>query len=249
MSYENNKIIDLLTESKKTKANLEKTGEHISNACGRLAELIDIATLPITILNFGIKSATEYFKNNFNADLQRKLINIDSENLQPPSLSISSLSLQGLAIYHTQGEIKNLFLNLLAKSMNSKSTIEIHPAFIDTIKQLSPNEALILNKLSQENLSNWTLSGEEYFDVLIKWDKICEQYIDTDNFTLYLENLFRLQIMTIHDHQEIKHYPAGVDPYSDSDYDAEIKLKSFSDVYITEFGHAFIECCVKENAI
>ena len=83
--------------------------------------------------------------------LEEKLKNIPSENIVPPSPRIAVPTLQNASITEDI-EIRELYAQLLANSMNETMKDGIHPAFVEIIKQLSPDEAKILRYMSSNTI-------------------------------------------------------------------------------------------------
>ena len=79
--------------------------------------------------------------------LQEKLKNIPPEDIVQPSPRIAIPSLQNASITE-ESEVRELYASLLANSMNKVVKDGVHPAFIEIIKQLSPDEAKILRYMS-----------------------------------------------------------------------------------------------------
>ena len=79
--------------------------------------------------------------------LQEKLKNIPPEDIVQPSPRIAIPSLQNASITE-ESEVRELYASLLANSMNKVVKDGVHPAFVEIIKQLSPDEAKILRYMS-----------------------------------------------------------------------------------------------------
>ena len=83
--------------------------------------------------------------------LEEKLKNIPSENIVPPSPRIAVPTLQNASITEDI-EIRELYAQLLANSMNETMKDGIHPGFVEIIKQLCSDEARILKYMSAHTI-------------------------------------------------------------------------------------------------
>ena len=100
--------------------------------------------------------------------------------------------------------IKVCYANLLASSMNIDKKGEVHPAFVDIIKQLAPDEAKLLKYFSSQEVIpaiETQLKSEDRngFSILEKLNvNIPAGILDIyDNYRVYIENLCRLQLIEI----------------------------------------------------
>lgn len=87
----------------------------------------------------------EYFNDTFAQDIGTKIADIPDENLVTPPANIAVPALQGLSCTFGEPELKEMYLNLLATASDGRRTGQAHPAFVEIIKQLSPEEAGLLN--------------------------------------------------------------------------------------------------------
>ena len=92
------------------------------------------------------KLATDLGQKN-TAKLQQKvaenLANVPKENIvEPPSHVAVPVIIANS--YNENEELRDLYVKLLAKSMDKRTQNQVHPSFVEIIKQLSPEEALLL---------------------------------------------------------------------------------------------------------
>ena len=125
--------------------------QRVKDAAGQLAEAsltiskaINNVLLPLAAINFAFDKAKKYFSERFAQDLSDKAKKIPGEFLVDPKLSIAGGALQGLAFVHEDAALRELFLNLIATSMDSRKSRDAHPAFVEVIKQLDSQEAQFL---------------------------------------------------------------------------------------------------------
>ena len=76
--------------------------------------------------------------------LEKKLENVYPELIEVPEPFIAVPALQYISYCMDNEELRDMYATLLANSMNKVVKKGVHPAFIEIIKQLSPDEAKIL---------------------------------------------------------------------------------------------------------
>lgn len=95
--------------------------------------------------------------------LEYKLQNISPDKIVTPEPYVAIPALQAITYSMNSEELRELYANLLAKSMNIDTKNFVHPSFVEIIKQLSPEDAQVLNKISTDDyLSVATLSASKY---------------------------------------------------------------------------------------
>jgi len=108
-------------------------------------------------------------------------------------------------------EIRNMYANLLASSMSEKVKNDVHPAFVEIIKQLSPDEARILkflfNGVGNEPIIHLRLVDKNThggvavirnFTQLFRKVENLEQK-DYNKVAILLDNLSRQKLIEIHE--------------------------------------------------
>ena len=91
-------------------------------------------------------------KCNFNYEkgqllLAEKLKDENPENIVQPEPYVAIPVIQAMSYSIDNDELRNLYANLLAKSMQKDTKDSVHPSFVEVIKQLSPFEAKLLADL------------------------------------------------------------------------------------------------------
>lgn len=78
---------------------------------------------------------------NFKDELELKVSSIPEEKLIEPPLHVLGPTLEASKYYFESKELRTMFTNLIASSINSDVIGKTHPAFVEVIKQLSPLDA------------------------------------------------------------------------------------------------------------
>lgn len=194
--------------------------------------------------------------------LQEKLKNIPPEDIVQPSPRIAIPSLQNASITE-ESEVRELYASLLANSMNKVVKDGVHPAFVEIIKQISPDEAKILRYMSifssvptislrAENKDQSGITVINCFSNIGELMK-CEKPYDIGK---YFDNLERLGVIRrsgafesftdksiyepLKSHEFIKEKEHSIQ--NSLDRNIPNILEGF--VEITSFGRAFCDTCV-----
>lgn len=185
--------------------------------------------------------------------LAEKLKHIPEEKIVEPEPYVAVPALQQLSYSLDSEELRELYANLLASSMNIDKKGEVHPAFVDIIKQLAPDEAKLLRYFSSQEVIpavEVQLKSEEGngFSILEKLNvNIPVGVLDIyDNYRVYIENLCRLQLIEIPPNLHYKNenlYTSlensvkyiGI-PKDRLDFNRKI-------IRVTQFGEKFTEIC------
>lgn len=109
-----------------------------------LTKTINNVLVPLAAINFAFDKARAYFSGKFQQDIAEKAQAIPPEHVVEPKASIAGPTLQGLAFTHEEPNLKEMYLNLLATSMDGRSASFAHPAFVEIIKQLDSEDARLV---------------------------------------------------------------------------------------------------------
>lgn len=190
--------------------------------------------------------------------IEEKVKQIPEEKIVEPESYVAIPAIQQLCYCQNSESLRDLYANLLVSSMNADKKWQVHPSYVDIIKQLTPDEAKYLksfpivpiqiyplldvdftlgdNKGSHPIITNFT---DSHIDVLEHPQNICS----------YIDNLVRLNIIEIpfgqvvldsKMYQELENHPmiqnpVGGDP---SMIHYKYRHKMFK---ITTFGLQFLQ--------
>lgn len=185
---------------------LQPTVQEVGKFAARIPRAINAAFsgLDKWILN------KEYAIDETKKLLEKKLENVDPDKIVTPEAYVAVPAIQAISYSMDSEELRNLYANLLAKAMNSDTKDQVHPSFVEIIKQMSPADALVLKEIAySESFSLVSLSVSEYdSDALSAIDKMKESihsysypnitYISFSNYEstlISLDNLLRLRLI------------------------------------------------------
>ncbi|EJL6852752.1 DUF4393 domain-containing protein [Vibrio cholerae] len=170
-------------------------------------------------------------------------------------------------------EVQQMFASLLSAAMDKERANLVHPAYVEVIRQLDPDEAKILKfmhhlggkaptlKFTRSSQPKNGLDREEMFSMTMETEHvnlICEDSGCTyvENESIYLANLKRLDLITgvasnsfveFDVHTRIKE---SVKIEQIKQQNPHINIYSYSNsMYVfTRFGHALVKACFPEES-
>ena len=158
-------------------------------------------------------------------------------------------------------ELRNMYANLLASSMNKTVKNHVHPSFVEIIKQLSPDEAKILQRIYRDKVLPtvsvvWSQSpGIGIVFKLKNFSNVGED-VNCDypfNIQQYFDNLIRLGLCesppsySLTDktrYNDLKsHYLVQSELRIPEDFNYQSSIHE-SLIRLTSFGKVFCEICL-----
>ena len=134
-------------------------------------------------------------------DVEEKLKNIPNENIVTPNPRIAIPALQNASITEEK-DLRQMYANLLANSMNKVVKNGMHPGFVQIINQLSPDEAKILKyiygvKVIPTISLRYEAEDGSGYDIVKNFSIVgsligCEEKIKLNK---YFDNLIRLGLV------------------------------------------------------
>lgn len=228
-----------------------------------VAKAVNAALVPVEGLIWGVEKIKDFVRDR----VASKLEDVPPEDIQQPKPHIAVPAIDALRYTGAEGDLSELYANLLATSMDRATAYRAHPGFVDMIKNMCPDEARIMRFLAQTSyyplVNIISVSTEDQsFQVihrhlsLLGLDAKCEHVPLTSN---YIDNLVRLglvQVETmvkmsnknlytrIEEHQQIKDIIEGLNEIEDRKAKVEpIRLA------VTDLGKQFIRSCVIDKKV
>lgn len=196
--------------------------------------------------------------------LKDKVSLIPEEKLCEPEPYVAIPAIQQIAYCYDSEELREMYANLLASSMNMDKKWAIHPGYVDIIKQITPDEAKIMKQCPSSSLQYIPLINLQihYLDkrgnktLLRHYSKIAEEAgcDNPENISQCLDNLSRLMLINIPDDMHLIE-ESFYEPLINSAFIKEIKdsylLQEREEFhiekklfYVTDFGVGFKKCCI-----
>lgn len=239
---------------------LQPAAQEVGKALGTVAKLVNVALAPVSALVWGYDQIREFTATK----VAEKLKDVPEDKIVTPSPNVAGPAIEALRYTGHEESLSEMYASLLATAMNKDTIQKAHPAFVDIIKQLTPDEAKIVRGFTASQTINPLISikasnpnkpiSDGHVIVLRNFSQIgqragCE-YIEL--VPAYLDNLVRMGLCEI---------PEGVAYTSDTWYSPLInhpdilskieEMKQLnrqteikkSVLMITDFGRQFAMAC------
>ena len=180
---------------------LQPAVRQVGIALEKVAKTIYIVLAPISAFVWGY----EQVKGFVSTRVAEKLKNVPPERIVTPCPQVAVPVLEALRYTGHEEQLRELYANLLATSLDSDTTRNAHPAFVEIIKSMSPDEARILRLFSSVrsmpliDVLGGIKSTFDYIAVRINHSNIGKEAgCDYPELTpAYLDNLCRLGLLQI----------------------------------------------------
>lgn len=182
---------------------LQPAAKQIGQSLETVTKCVNICLAPIKALVWGYDKIETFVTER----VSEKLRNVAPENITSPKLQIAGPVVEALRFVGHVEELRELYANLLANSMDKSTIDEIHPAFVEVVKNMTPEESRILQGFKIMNTQHPAIdiiarvkdtSGYRTvfrnFTLLHK-----EMTIDVNDVPTFLDNLCRLNVLEIPD--------------------------------------------------
>jgi hypothetical protein len=242
---------------------LQPAVRELGGALATVAKAVRIALAPVSAMVWGYEQIAEYVTRRVSEHLR----NVPDAAITTPPPNIAGPTLEALRFTAAIPELREMYARLLATAMDGQSSVRAHPAFIEVIRQLSPDEARLLMSIGTDTFPGVEVIGKHMNgDVQTAVSHLVKHYIllpdglsSTSPATAeeYLDNLLRLGLVeVVHnmplaecDYAPIKE-SAGMSPlvqrFKERFPSAIIEFRE-QVVYLTKFGKQFSKACVPSS--
>jgi hypothetical protein len=237
---------------------IQPAAQELGKGLQLVVRAVNAALTPLKGFIWGIEQIRDFVRTK----VAEKLRSVPPEDIREPEPHIAVPAIEALRYTGAKEELAEMYANLLATSMDVKTALHAHPAFVDMIKNLSPDEARMLRYLSSNTLypiiniklvqsdNGAYVIAHRHFS-LLGMDAHCQHPFLAAS---YLDNLVRLGLAEIPEfghlteealYKRIEGFPQikGIlESYSKfTDRRCEVeKLRAM----VTDLGQQFIRACV-----
>lgn len=212
-----------------------------------VAKMVTLALTPLHGMVWGLERIRDWLS----AALLKRLASTDPAQIQTPAPYIAGQVLVQLLFCADQERLREMYANLLASAMNRQSADAVHPAFVHLIQQLTPDEALLLQRIAtdpgqfalhESSTDSGLAKGSESLSVQFR--NYCEAagVASPSLSDAYLDNLLRLKVLAEQQWSEGTLHPDGHTIHGD--YRAYIDTKYGRLIELSAFGNRFIHTCI-----
>lgn len=251
----NNAISDKNILNKAYDDALHPAAKNIGKALGTLTSTLNALLTPIGWAVYGFEQIDKVVKES----LEHKLSKVPIENLKEPEANIVIPAYESLRYSLNKEQLKDMYINLIANSMQDDKADNVHPAFVSVVNQLSSFDAEFLRLLFYNKdyqlpkikirlqVSKEDTSGIDLLRTLLSplYFSDCSLL---DKYSFSLDNLERLKIIEIHDDYFLSEPNIYDDIIKSIDTDSFLNERDDlnyvnlikGSIYLTKFGEQFV---------
>jgi hypothetical protein len=229
---------------------LQPAAREVSKGFHLVAKTINMVLTPLELTVYGF----EKFKDKVATSLAKKHEKSDIEDIVQPPINIMGPAIEALKYTGDCVELSGLFINLLYSSTHKERVGNAHPAFIEVIKQLSPDEAHLLTFISKLDTYPMICEVSSFVQeshlstITPEFIKIAERVegVDYSMLIAYKENLERLKLIEV-----VSSSVPKIAEVNDSNMeDSELTKIYFNNllhesIWVSEFGALFVKACIR----
>ncbi len=241
---------------------LQPAAKEVGKSLAVVAKTVNIALAPVKVLVWGYEQIEDFINNR----VSEKLKNVPEENITTPPLQLAGPALEALRYAGHDTNLRELYANLLANAMDKDTVHKAHPGFVEILKNLSGDEAIILQAfihtaqfpLIDVNATIKDTSGYNVMAVNFSHINNVVSVAREDLIPSYLDNLVRLGILEI----PFGTYMVGEDIYEPLENDEQLnsiketieqeidKIVTFDrkQIRTTTFGRLFVQNVVADKS-
>ena len=140
---------------------IQPAAQELGKALGTVAKLVNIALAPVSGLVWGYEQIREFTATK----VAEKLKGVPEEEIITPKPNVAGPAIEALRYTGHEESLSEMYANLLATAMTKDKASLAHPAFVEIIRQLTPDEAKILALFNNrfENFRRICYSLREFF--------------------------------------------------------------------------------------
>ncbi|MBP3627361.1 MAG: DUF4393 domain-containing protein [Clostridia bacterium] len=238
-------------------ATMQQTDGALSTVVGFFNNVV---LYPVKKANLTFRYKLEAFED----DLKEKTKHIPPENLQIPPTMIAGPALEALRYTYDEKELREMYENLLASAMDSRLVSQAHPSFVDTIKQMSPLDARLIEIIASNRQFacaniQFSIVNEGTYYVKGMPNYFVEElanFSDPFDVSTSLHNLVRLGLIDIseatlnnYNYQSLKTHPyvlSQLEVFKQFGKKIEVKLNELV-IRINNYGECFAQVCLEKE--
>jgi len=177
---------------------LQPLAKETGKALGTVGKLVNIALKPLEGAVWGYSKIEDYVIEKVSTIHEKRGVNPEDIITPDPDVAVPAIE----AMRYTK--LKEQYAGLIASSMSKKTANDVHPAFVEILKQLSSDEAKIIESLIPNKgplpviFLKTAHGGGETWHGLYYGDKKLRAKCDfCENMERYINNLCRLGILEL----------------------------------------------------
>jgi len=126
---------------------IKPSAQELGKGLETVAKTVNLALEPLSAMIWGYDQVKRYLIHS----ISTRLKSVESQSIVTPPPEIAIPAIDALRWCASKKEIRELFANLIARSMCAEYQDWCHPSFVNILKELTPDEAVILQSIYYSN--------------------------------------------------------------------------------------------------
>lgn len=123
---------------------LQPAAKEVGKSLEVVAKVVGIALAPLKGIVWGYERIEGYLNERVSA----KLVNTAEQDIITPAVNVAGPAVEAMRFAGEDLNLREMYANLIANSMDKNTNIKTLPAFVEILKSLSSDEALIMKQLA-----------------------------------------------------------------------------------------------------
>ena len=134
---------------------LKPAAQEVGSVMGKV---VQAALSPVRGFVWGFEKLRERIFASVEEKLKAKGVPPERMAIPEPTVVVPALLAMSYSMH--QQTLRNMYTNLLSAAMDSQTASEVHPSFVEVVKQLTPDEVRILEVLRREDAAFYDVYAE-----------------------------------------------------------------------------------------
>ncbi|UUE08573.1 DUF4393 domain-containing protein [Dickeya zeae] len=241
----------------------QPAAQELGKSLHTVAKLVNVALAPVSAFVWSYEKIREFVDNK----VSDKLKNINPEDIISPAPNVAGPALEALKYTGCNETLSDMYACLLASAMDKNKAEVAHPAFVEIIKQLTPDEARIIKNFKMHTslfLVNLLASKREGFGRTLFYNFSCLHFdgsLECPNLApSYINNICRLGLAEIPELLSLSNREQEFLCLENHSVMSSIKKECEKDLLdgerfrfarrgmrVTDFGKQFVSACIPDN--
>jgi hypothetical protein len=238
---------------------IQPAAKQVGKTLETVTKTVNMALAPIKALVWGYEQIESWITSR----VAEKLKNVAEEHIVTPAPNVAGPAIEALRYAGHDEYLRELYANLIASAMDRNTADEVHPGFVEVLKNMNGDEAILLQAfIHRGGIPTLHINGRnpQYGFTIFKrhYNHLGKQLPlqKPAQVASYLDNLSRLGLLESPDGEhfadESLYIPLEIDPELDSvlaeivDTGKTVELKR-AVIRLTAFGAQFIKQVVVEK--
>jgi hypothetical protein len=204
-------------------------GNELGKAVVTVAKSINLALAPFAALVWGYDQIREFVLTRLEEKFKSK-----PHRFVPPNLVVAGPTIEALKYAGHEPILREMYINLLATAMDAESAHKAHPAFVEIIRQLLPDEARLLNWLATHESKHIKMDQNDRTAAVVKEYAEPAACAISGMIWSYIDNLQRVGLVRYR--EGLTGTIGGLNDEGSYAYTAKLEM--------TDFGRQFYEACM-----